>query len=216
MKSKLKSIIIVMLILAVISVIAAEIKSHIKSKKQDSETVTEAQSDIDMSLYYSFNEVKKDVSYLARDYKEAESLSRLVDALSESNPVNVAYIKSVCSTVGVKSGVYADIIGDVKDEDLITKEQFDIIYANILKDGDIAGLEINEIFVYDIIEDMEGASSNISLFDGYDYYEASVEIPDEYLNKIIEIYSKDGIIYKIAGYSDKAVVLKNVWIKSNE
>ena len=182
MKSKLKSIIIVMLILAVISVIAAEIKSHIKSKKQDSETVTEAQSDIDMSLYYSFNEVKKDVSYLARDYKEAESLSRLVDALSESNPVNVAYIKSVCSTVGVKSGVYADIIGDVKDEDLITKEQFDIIYANILKDGDIAGLEINEIFVYDIIEDMEGASSNISLFDGYAYYEASVEIPDEYLN----------------------------------
>lgn len=216
MKSRLKSIIIVMLILAVVSVIAAEIKFRIKSQKQDIEVVTEAQKDIDMSLYYTFSEVKKDVSYLAKDDKEEESLSRLVDALSESNPVNVAYIKSVCSTIGVDNSVYYDIINDGKDEDLITKEQFDLIYENIIKNGYIAGLEIDEIFVFDIIEDMEDDSSKISLFDGYNYYEAYVEIPDEYLNKIIEVYSKDGIIYKIAGYSDKAVVLKNVWIKSNE
>ena len=127
MKSKLKRILLVMLVLGVASVVVAEIKSHINSKKENIDVVTMADdNEPDMSLYYSYAEVKNDVAYFAGSSEEAESLSRLVDALNESKPIDVSYIKSVCQIVGISSDVFSDVIGGMQDEDYITKEQFDV------------------------------------------------------------------------------------------
>ena len=223
MKSKFKSIILVLLLLAVASVIIAEIKSHIINKKVDNDTSSEAQTEVDMSLYYSYAEVKGDVAYLAYDHAMAESLSRLVDVLSESEPVSADYIKNVCRIIGIDDSVYKNVLGDMKDEDYVTKEQFDEIYANIQSSGKVEGLEKKQIFVLFVSDDLqeqddsnEDTASKNTVFDGYKYYDFAMDIPDEYICKIIDVYSKDGLVYKIIGLSDERITLKSVWIERND
>ncbi len=213
MKSKLKRILLVMLVLGVASVVVAEIKSHINSKKENIDVVTMADdNEPDMSLYYSYAEVKNDVAYFAGSSEEAESLSRLVDALNESKPIDVSYIKSVCQIVGISSDVFSDVIGGMQDEDYITKEQFDEIYANIQATGEINNLERFNVFVLEVSKSSEEDNLNI-VYDGYETYSFLVDIPDEYRDKIIDVYAKDGTIYKIIGYSDGIVALESAWIE---
>lgn len=217
MKSKLKRILLVMLMLGVASVVVTEIKSHIKSKKQDSDAATEAQQDIDMSLYYSYADIKPDISYLAKDDAQAESLSRLVDALNQSQPVNVSYVKSVCQTIGLEKEVYSEILGEADDEALVTKEQFDQIYSNIEGTGKIKGLDRFGVYIFETADvTAEDGSTFLEVYDGRDKYSFIVDIPEEYKDKIIDVYSKDGRVYKIIGLSDSEITLGNVWIKSIE
>lgn len=217
MKSKIKSIILVLLLLATASVIIAEIKSHIKSKKVDNDTYKEAQTEVDMSLYYSYSEVKGDVSYLAEDESMEESLSRLVDVLSESKPINVDYIKNICRIIGVEDDVYKDVLGDLKDEDYVEKGQFDKIYANIVNSGKVNGLSEFCIFVFDV-RDVSNDNLDYTkiVYDGSKNYSFSAEIPDEYSDKIIDVYAKNNIVYKIIGLSDGSIALKNVWLEKTE
>ena len=217
MKSKLKNIILVLLLLAVASVIVTEIKSHIKRKKVDNDTASEEQAEVDMSLYYSYSDVKGDISYLAKDDSMEESLSRLVDVLSESEPINVAYIKNICKTIGVEDVVYKAVLGDLKDEDYVKKEQFDEIYENIVNSGKVQGLDEFQVFVFDV-KDIENDNEDYkkSVYDGSKNYSFSVDIPDEYLNKIIDVYAKNNIVYKITGYSEGSIMLKNVWVENTE
>ena len=215
MKSKFRNIIFVMLILTVISVVTAEIKSHINSKKQDNDTTAEEQNDIDYSLYYTFSDIKGDVAFLAGSDKQAESLSRLVDALNESKPVDVTYIKSVCQTIGADSSVYSDIIGSYKDDDYVTKEQFDNIYANIESSGIVKGLDRYDVYVFETYEasDEDNMIYNM-VSDGYNHYDFVIDIDEEFLDKIIDVYAKDGVVYKINGYGGSSTTLENVWVEN--
>ena len=214
MKPNIKNIILVLLGMCVIAVIITEIKSRFEKKQvnnEDEATVTEAQ--IDMSLYYSFSEVKEEVSYLANSNEEAEALSRLIDVLNQSQPIDVKYVRSVCETIGVDSGVYADEIGSMADDTYVTKEQFDTIYGNIQASGMIDGLGRFDIYVFEVKDNTdEDGNSNRCVFDGFNEFNIVIDIPDEYMDKIIDVYIKNGSIYKINGFGDDEVVFNNVWV----
>lgn len=218
MKSKLKRIIIVMFLLSAVSVIAAEIKSHIndrKDKKNKEEIATQTDlQDVDMDNYYSYADIKSDVSFLADSVTEEESISRLVDALNESKPVDAGYIRSVCGIIGADESVYSQELGGAKDESYVTKEQFDNIYSNIEKSGCVENLERYDVYLFEIEETVEDDKSYKRVFDGYNTYVFDIEIPEQYYNKIIDVYAKDGHVYKINGYGNSNITLENVWIKS--
>ncbi|MBR1815631.1 MAG: SpoIID/LytB domain-containing protein [Lachnospiraceae bacterium] len=216
MKPNIKNIILVLLGLCAIAVVITEIKSRFEKKQVNNEneaTVTEAQ--IDMSMYYSFADVKGEVSYLANSNEEAETLNRLIDVLNQSQPINVGYVRSVCETIGVDSEVYNDEIGSKADEEYVTKEQFDSIYENIQASGMIDGLGRFDIYVFEIKENTdEDGNSHMSVFDGFNEFDISLDIPDEYMDKVIDVYIKNGSIYKINGYGDDETIFDNVWVIS--
>ncbi|MBQ9610407.1 MAG: SpoIID/LytB domain-containing protein [Lachnospiraceae bacterium] len=216
MKSSIKNIILVLLALCAIAVIITEVKSRFGKKQvnnEDEATVTEAQ--IDMSMYYSFADVKGEVSYLANSSEEEEALSRLIDVLNQSQPINVGYVRSVCETIGVDSEVYADEIGGKADEEYVSKEQFDSIYENIQASGTVDGLGRFDIYVFEVRENIdEDGNSRVSVFDGFNEFDIAIEIPDEYMDKVIDVYIKNGSIYKINGYGDDEVVFDNAWVEN--
>ena len=214
MKSNIKNIILVMLALCVMAVIITEIKSHFGKKQvNNEETATETEAQIDMSLYYSFADVKGEVSYLANSSEEEETLNRLIDVLNQSQPINVGYVKSVCSTIGVGEEVYADELDGLTDDSYVTREQFDKIYENIQASGMIDGLGRFDIYVFDIRDGADESGNPYKyVYDGYNEFDIAVDMPDEYMDKIIDVYIKNGSIYKINGYGDDEIILNNVWI----
>lgn len=208
MKKKIKSIVILFLILGICAIAINEIKLRLldKNEKATKETTEEA---IDYSLYYSYSDVDKIVGYLADTNDKEQELSRLIDPLKKSEPVNVTYIRKLVSVISVPESVFEQELKGMDDDDYVTKEQFDVIYHNIAETGRVKGLVRKALYVYEI----SGEASDM-VYDGFQTYTAEESVPDEYLDKIIDVYLKNGKIFKINGYSDTAAVLGNVWIKS--
>lgn len=208
MKKKIRAIVIVLLVLAAITVFFNEVKYMIKHKKDADRTET-ATEDIDYSIYYSYSEVEDMVDYLADTEDKSDELSRLIDPLTKSQPITVTYIKNVVSVISVPDSVYSKELSGMGNEDYVTREQFDNIYHNIADTGRVKGLCRRDIFVYNVME-----TDMVSISDGRDSFSLSVGLPDDYRDKIVDVYMKNGSIFKINGYGSSEAVLENVWVKN--
>ena len=211
MKKKILSILILFFVLALVGIVGTEVINLIKNKKNsNNETQTTEAQVFTSEDCYTYSDVQYIVSYLTDDEEVKKQLERLVDPLTVSYSINVEYIKNVVSLIGVKTNVYSDVLSDMSDEDLVTKEQFDIIYHNIANTGMIEGLTRHDVFVFNMVSDVDqdGKQYN-AISDGHDTYLLDIDIQSEYVNKIIDVYMKNDRIFKVNGYSDTEFVIDN-------
>ena len=211
MKKKVLSILTLFFILALVGIVGTEVVNLIKNKKNTNEKVqvTEEQTLVSEDCY-SYSDVSYVVSYLSDDDDKKKQLERLVDPLTASYSINVSYIKNIVSTIEVPEDVYIDILDDMSDEDLVTKEQFDQIYHNIANTGLVEGLTRHDVFVFNMTSETDASGNTYDVVtDGKDTYLLDVEIPSEYLNKNIDVYMKNDRIFKVNGYSDAEFIINN-------
>ena len=89
MKKKVITFFLLLLIVGVLFLIGHEVGRRVHHTEQKEETATDAQ--IDYSLYYTYGEVEHMVNYLSDTPAESETLSRLIDPLKKSRPIDVRF-----------------------------------------------------------------------------------------------------------------------------
>lgn len=196
---------------ALLAIVAAgtfgfkEIKRYMQDKKTE-QAASPTEATIDYSLYYSYADVEIIVGHLGNTDSIQESLSRLVDPLTKSEPITVGYIKDVATTVAVPDSVYSEVLAGMDNTDYVEKSQFEEVYGNIVATGRIKGLLRQDLFVMTIQEDTTQFDTGTSV------YNLEFELDPEYEGKIIDVYMKNGKIFKLNGLAQDEVVLENVWI----
>ena len=190
----------------VVMIAGHEIGRHMHKAEQNTET-TEAS--VDYSLYYTYEDVEKVVSYLADTKAESEALSRLIDPLKKSEVIDVAFVKSVAQTIQVKASIYEEALNGKKDSDYVTKAEFEDFYERIVASATVKGLLRKDVLVLAISEE-----DKTSFFDGQDTYNAEFEIDESYEGNVLDVYMKNGKIFKINRLGDTQITLQNVWVES--
>ena len=213
MKKKIGTVVALLVVLGIFSIIASEI---IKPKKTNETKATDDSANSDTE-YYTYALIEKDVSYLANSSDEEKELSRLIDPLGKSNYITVKYVKAVVETINLSEDVYSEILAGKVDEDYVSVEEFENIYLNIVKTGKINSLSMKTLFVFDVIEQTDETGKYKSvLSDGNQEYELAVVLTGDCVNQVLDVYVKDGVIFKIRGLSEQNVQLSNVWVISVE
>lgn len=220
MKKKVLLVIATLLVLSVFSIAIKEIGNFFK-KEDKVATNTDATSTdtdaVDYSMYYSYGEVETIVSYLADTEEKEKSLGRLIDPLTKSDPIDVKYVQDVVRIIEAPVEVYLDELYGKSEDELLTREQFDIIYHNIVDADVVQGLLREDFLVYEIKDETDAdGKTYTSISDGEQSYILGVQLPEEYHDKIIDMYVKDGQVFKINGYSQLSVTFPNVWLTSIE
>ena len=206
MKKKILTFMLLLVIAGVVMIAGHEIGRHMHKAEQNIET-TEAS--VDYSLYYTYEDVEKVVSYLADTKAESEALSRLIDPLKKSEVIDVAFVKSVAQTIQVKASIYEEALNGKKDSDYVTKAEFEDFYERIVASATVKGLLRKDVLVLAISEE-----DKTSFFDGQDTYNAEFEIDESYEGNVLDVYMKNGKIFKINRLGDTQITLQNVWVES--
>ena len=150
MKKKILTFMLLLVIAGVVMIAGHEIGRHMHKAEQNTET-TEAS--VDYSLYYTYEDVEKVVSYLADTKAESEALSRLIDPLKKSEVIDVAFVKSVAQTIQVKASIYEEALNGKKDSDYVTKAEFEDFYERIVASATVKGLLRKDVLVLAISEE---------------------------------------------------------------
>lgn len=208
--------------LALIIVIAGEVNRMAKETKEN-DRQDEAVSIGDASYEdvstktdadcYSYSDVEKVVSYLAASEESGTQLARLVDPLSKSNPITVSYVKNIVKIIGAPDTVYKDYFKDRSDESVVSREEFDEIYHNMVDSDVVKGLERREILVFNVIktEDEENREK-IYVSDGAKRYDFQTSYEEKYLDRVLDVYIKNSVIFKVNGFGHTEIPLEHVWI----
>lgn len=182
-----------------------EIARHMHKAEQNTE-ITEAA--VDYSVYYTYGDVEKVVSYLADTKTESEALSHLIDPLKKSEVIDAAFVKSVAQVIQVKTSIYEEALNGKKDSDYVTKAEFEDFYERIVASAIVKGLLRKDILVLAISEE-----DKTSFSDGQDTYNAEFEIDETYEGNVLDVYMKNGMIFKINSLGNSEITLQNVWVK---
>lgn len=177
----------VLFILSLIFVAGLCIKMVIKS---DDKTSADKEN-IDA---YSYKDVIDQCIYLASDESKEERVRNLVDPLYLSDKVDVKFIREMAGVLAVKDTTYTGIVLSKAEDEYLTKEEFDLIYENMA--DSLTYIEKKTVFVdkkeiLNFSEDLE--------YKGYQ-------------GKIIDVYAKNGIIFKIRDLSSATYTLENVYV----
>lgn len=207
MKKKVITFVVLLFAVSVCAVIAHEVGRQIQQTKDNVQTSTDAE--IDYSMYYTYAEVENIVSYLSDTTSESEALSRLIDPLKKSQPIDVRFMKDIAKTIQVKDMVYVDVLQGKKDSDYVTKEEFEEIYENIVASATVKGLLRQDLLVLKLQDD-----DKTSFYDGHEMYHAEFTLKDSYEGSIIDVYMKNGRIFKVNGLGDSKITLPNVWVET--
>lgn len=223
MKRKIYVFLGLFFFLALIIIIAGEIDRMAKEIKEDSrqeETVSTGMdaSHNDVSTKtdadcYSYSDVENIVSYLAVSKESGTQLARLVDPLSKSNPITVSYVKNIVKIIGAPDTVYKDYFKDRGDESIVSREEFDEIYHNMVDSDVVNGLERREILVFDVIKmEDEEHKEKMYVSDGTKKYDFQTVYEEKYLDRVLDVYVKNGVIFKVNGFGHTEIPLEHVWI----
>ncbi len=207
MGKKLLAIVGTMLLLILVMIGWHEIARKINKDKHKA-TDTDAATENNLDLYYSYGDVEARIERLATDATKREALSRLIDPLNRSGKVNVSCVRNMCSIIGAPESLYADIIFSDRDDDYVTKEQFDRIYDNIMHSDAVEGLSCETVYVFGIND--EGTK----LSDGRNAYDLDTEIPESYFGKLIDVYVNNDTVFEVRGpaSSEASVCLEYVLV----
>lgn len=88
----------------------------------------------------------------------------------------------------------------------MTKAEFEDFYERIVASSTVKGLLRKDVLVLAISED-----DKTSFFDGQDTYNAEFEIDESYEGNVLDVYMKNGKIFKINRLGDTQITLQNVW-----
>lgn len=223
MKRKALIVMAALVVLSIFSIAIKEIGNFFDSRKEEKvatstdATSTDAPDNIDHSMYYSYSEVETIVSYLADTEEKEKSLGRLIDPLTKSELIDVEYVQDIVEIIGAPVEVYVNELYGMGATDLVTREQFDTIYHNIVDSSVVDGLLREDFLVYEV-SDVVSEEGTVSTFiSNGDYsYKLGIQLSEEYYDKIIDIYIKDGSIFKVNGLSQTSVSFPNVWFVSVE
>lgn len=206
MKKKVFTFMLLFVVTGIVMLLAHEIGRHIQSNsKQETTETTEVQ--IDYSLYYTYSDVENVVSYLADTTAESEALSRLIDPLKKSQVIDVGFLKSVAKAISLKESIYADVVSGKEEHDFVTKEEFETFYEKVVASSAVKGLLRQDLLVLCLEED------KTSFYDGHDTYHSEFELKENYAGCVIDVYMKNGMIFKVNGLGQSSVTLPNVWVK---
>lgn len=205
MKKKILTFVLLLVVTGILMIAGHEIVRHMHKAEQNTE-ITEAT--VDYSVYYTYGDVEKVVSYLADTKAESEALSRLIDPLKKSEVIDVAFVKSVAQVIQVKTSIYEEALNGKKDSDYVTKAEFEDFYERIVASAIVKGLLRKDILVLAISEE-----DKTSFSDGQDTYNAEFEIDETYEGNVLDVYMKNGMIFKINSLGNSEITLQNVWVK---
>lgn len=209
--------------LALIIVIAGEINRMAKETKEDDRKDEAVSTGMDASYEdvstktdadcYSYGDVEKVVSYLAASEESGTQLARLVDPLSKSNPITVSYVKNIAEIIGAPDTVYKEYFKDRDEESVVSREEFDEIYHNMVDSDVVNGLERREILVFNVVktEDEENREK-IYVSDGAKTYDFQTSYEEKYLDRVLDVYIKNGVIFKVNGFGHTEIPLEHAWI----
>lgn len=209
--------------LALIIVIAGEVNRMAKETKEGNWQDEAVSTGMDASYEdvstktdadcYSYSDVEKVVSYLAVSEESGTQLARLVDPLSKSNPITVSYVKNIVKIIGAPDTVYKDYFKGRSDESVVSREEFDEIYHNMVDSDVVNGLERREILVFNVIktEDEEN-KEKIYVSDGVKRYDFQTAYEEEYLDRVLDVYIKNSVIFKVNDFGHTEIPLEHVWI----
>ena len=206
MKRKILTFMLLLVVAGLLMAAGHEIATHIRKNNATSETTEQT---IDYNQYYTYSDVEKIVSYLADTTAESEALSRLIDPLKKSEVIDAGFVRSVAQTIQVKTSVYADTLNGKNDSDYVTKDEFEAFYEKIVASATVKGLLRKDVLVFSISEDDKTTFS-----DGQDTYKSEIEIQDSYAGSILDVYMKNGKIFKINGLGESQIMLPDVWVES--
>lgn len=206
MKRKILTFMLLLVVAGLLMAAGHEIATHIRKNNATSETTEQT---IDYNQYYTYSDVEKIVSYLADTAAESEALSRLIDPLKKSEVIDAGFVRSVAQTIQVKTSVYADTLNGKNDSDYVTKDEFEAFYEKIVASATVKGLLRKDVLVFSISEDDKTTFS-----DGQDTYKSEIEIQDSYAGSILDVYMKNGKIFKINGRGESQIMLPDVWVES--
>ena len=89
------------------------------------------------------------------------------------------------------------------------QQEFEDFYERIVASSTVKGLLRKDVLVLAISED-----DKTSFFDGQDTYNAEFEIDESYEGNVLDVYMKNGKIFKINRLGDTQITLQNVWVES--
>ena len=205
MKKKILTFVLLLVVTGILMIAGHEIARHMHKAEQNTE-ITEAA--VDYSVYYTYGDVEKVVSYLADTKTESEALSHLIDPLKKSEVIDAAFVKSVAQVIQVKTSIYEEALNGKKDSDYVTKAEFEDFYERIVASAIVKGLLRKDILVLAISEE-----DKTSFSDGQDTYNAEFEIDETYEGNVLDVYMKNGMIFKINSLGNSEITLQNVWVK---
>lgn len=210
MKKKILLFLFVFLVLAVIMLTIDETKR--RSSKSPDETVEENPGDVQTAEYYTYADVMNDVKYIAGTDEQRQEIERLVDPMTRSQYVTAGFVRQVLGISELPTDFFEEIVGDVKDETCVTKDQFDIFLLTIAHNEIIEGFKKEEFFVYDYFTD--SATGKPCISNGCKSYIVDTEFKDEYRNHIIDIYSRDGYVFRVNDYGITSYTIRNALLLS--
>lgn len=227
MKRKIYIFLGLFFFLSLIIIIAGEIDRMAKEIKEDNRQKETVSTDMDTSHddvstktdadCYSYSDVENIVSYLAVSEETGTQLSRLVDPLSKSNPITVSYVKNIVRIIGAPDTVYKDYFKGRSDESVVSREEFDEIYHNMVDSDVVNGLERREILVFDIIKmEDEEHREKIYVSDGTKKYDFQTAYEEKYLDRVLDVYVKNSVIFKVNGFGHTEIPLEHVWIMDSD
>lgn len=218
-RNKLLSIMVTMIAIGIFMLIFGDLLGKKENKKKvgsETDVSTEASTEEDHIKdpeAYAYADIQLDVAYLASTNEQKTALNRLFDPLNASDSVNVTYIKKMVDIIGVDTEVYTGVLRGRADNDVVKKKEFDEIYGYIVDSGNIEGIKRENIYVFGWTVSEESKDGYVdTIYDGNNYYKYDVDITTEYSDSIIDVYTKDGTIFKLNGYGDAEVTLENVWL----
>ena len=195
---------------------AKEIKEDSRQEETVSTGMDASHNDVSTKTdadCYSYSDVENIVSYLAVSEESGTQLARLVDPLSKSNPITVSYVKNIVKIIGAPDTVYKDYFKDRGDESIVSREEFDEIYHNMVDSDVVNGLERREILVFDVIKmEDEEHKEKMYVSDGTKKYDFQTVYEEKYLDRVLDVYVKNGVIFKVNGFGHTEIPLEHVWI----
>lgn len=210
MKKKIFLFLLVFLALAVVMLVVDETKR--RSSKDPDEIIEENPDSTELTEYYTYADVMNDVKYIANNEEQRQAIERIVDPLSRSQVVTVGFLRQVLEISEMSTEFLDAIVEDMGDDAFVSKKQYDIFLLTIAHDELIEGFAKEEFFVYDSYTDSETGMTCIS--NGSKTYFVDTEYKQEYKNSIIDIYSRDGYVFRVNDYGITSYTIRNALLLS--
>ena len=210
MKKKIIAFVLVLFVMAVIMLVVDETKR--RNSRPEDEIVEENPEGSQTAEYYTYADVMNDVKYLAETEEQRQAIEKLIDPLARSEIVTVGFLHQSLEIAELPLSLIDDIVKDASDEAFVTKDQFDILLLTIAHNNIIEGFVKEEFFVYDYYVD--SATGNKCITNGGKTYIVDTDFKEEYVDKIIDIYSRDGHVFRINDYGITSYTIRNALLLS--
>lgn len=221
MKRKIYTFITIFLFMGIVFVIGSELGKFVKKRhasKNDNktvETMTDASvsdassSDAQQVDAFSYAEIESMMMRLSSDEEKTEKIRKLVGALNKSEKVTVDYINSVAEVLGISESDYHEFVINLEPEQLVSKESFLMIYNRFIEKCPDTSVSRKNMIICQFTGDGK-------IYDGNQYYNAECEIPEKYLDKVVEVYEADGTVFYCTGLSNGTATVKNVYVSETK